>query len=144
MNLTTQQKDTIHEKLFGIEGLMQEYRKFVFWLTLGNHQSTRTPTIAETQQAIREVGAAIQTAGTQLFSNGHLRDTLTVTKKCQEQAKQIGLTEADVKAVYNQGSVSPYNNHCIEKDYNGYSLSIFSFRDHRTGQPVISSIRKKY
>src|SRR5215471_8415274 len=70
------------------------------------------------------------------------KPVIRLTKKCADQARQLGLTAADARDVYYHGTVSLANKNKIEKTYSGYSISIFYFHDSRTGEPVISSIRK--
>jgi hypothetical protein len=85
----------------------------------------------------------IAAAKEQLLAAGPLTDNLTVTEKCTQQAKQLGLTEADVKAIYTQGAVVPNYPYLVSKRFNGYSLTISYFRSSRSGYPVITSIRKR-
>jgi hypothetical protein len=85
---------------------------------------------------------ALTTAKQQIFSSGHLREPIHLTKKCQGQAQELGLTETDVKAVYNHGTVSKSKFFLVTKDYNGYSLTVSYFLDKPSGHPVITSIRK--
>jgi hypothetical protein len=89
-----------------------------------------------------ELKKALSIAKAQIFSRGHLHDPIHVTRKCQDQAQELGLTEADVKAVYNHGTVAKSQTFLVTKDYNGYSLTVSYFLDKPRGHPVLTSIRK--
>jgi hypothetical protein len=63
------------------------------------------------------------------------------SKNFEAKAKSWGLTEADAKDVLYHGSSIREN--MLVRKYNGYEIGIYSFKDTRTGQTVITSIWKR-
>ena len=63
------------------------------------------------------------------------------TRNFQVKAKSWRLTEADAKDVYEHG-YSVKDNMLVRK-YNGYEIGIYSFKDSRTGQAIVTSIWKQ-
>lgn len=63
------------------------------------------------------------------------------TNHFQALAKNRGLTEKDAIDVYYHGSMVKQN--MMIRKYNGYELGIYFFKDHVTGQAIITSIWKR-
>jgi len=90
-----------------------------------------------------ELKILLKTAGEQISSSNKTAPKgLSFTKKFQDQAKSFGLTEKDAEDVYYHGEIDKWNKQKMVKSYGSYKISIFFFYDKRSGQPVISSIRK--
>jgi hypothetical protein len=62
--------------------------------------------------------------------------TIHFTNHLQSQAHIRGLTEKNAIDVYYHGTEVWPN--LLVRDYNGYEIGIYYFKDKRTGQPVIS------
>ena len=91
---------------------------------------------------LNELKSMLKTAGEQITASSKTSKGLSFTKKFQEQAKSYGLTEKDAEDVYSHGEVDKWNKQKMVKTYGSYKISIYFFYDKRSGQPVISSIRK--
>ncbi len=91
---------------------------------------------------LNELKTMIKTAGEQITSSSKTTKGLSFTNKFRAQAQSYGLTEKDAEDVYYHGEVDKWNKQKMVKAYGSYKISIFFFYDKRSGQPVISSIRK--
>ena len=65
---------------------------------------------------------------------------LSYTKNFYAKANATGLTESDARDVYYSGYPVKNKQNMLLKDYNGYQIGIYYFKDARSGKPVISSI----
>ena len=92
---------------------------------------------------LNELKTILKTAAEQLTSSSKpTTKGLSFTNKFRAQAQSYGLTEKDAEDVYYHGEVDKWNKQKMRKFYGSYTISIFFFYDKRSGQPVISSIRK--
>ena len=89
-----------------------------------------------------ELKALFKTAREQITSSSKTSKGLSFTNKFRAQAQSFGLTEKDAEDVYYHGEVDKWNTQKMRKTYGSYTISIYFFSDKRSGQPVISSIRK--
>ena len=92
---------------------------------------------------LNELKTMLKTAGEQIASRSKTTTKgLSFTNKFRAQAQSYGLTEKDAEDVYYHGEVDKWNTQKMRKTYGSYTISIYFFSDKRSGQPVISSIRK--
>ena len=89
-----------------------------------------------------ELTKALSAAGRQVHGK-HIPTPQDIhfSKHFQALAKARGLTERDGLDVYYHGSMVKQN--MLKRQYNGYELGISFFKDHVTGQVIITSIWKR-
>ena len=101
---------------------------------------------------LTELSKLVTTATTQLTSSNRAKisrqasgssSDISFTKNFYARAKQAGLSERDGQDVYYSGYPSKNKQNTMLKDYNGYQIGVYYFKDARTGKPVISSIWKR-
>ena len=51
--MSQKEREVILAAFVGLDDLIQEYRKAVLWLTLGDHQAARYPTEEDTRQNMK-------------------------------------------------------------------------------------------
>jgi hypothetical protein len=88
-----------------------------------------------------ELKKSLKVAGEQLTSSSKTSKGLRFTSKFHTQAKSWGLTQADAQDVYHHGEERKSG--MMVRNYGGYEIGIYYFKDGRTGQVVISSIWKR-
>jgi len=84
---------------------------------------------------------ALSTATEQITSSSPKPQGIYFTANFQHKAKQWGLSEKDALDVYYHGIEDKPERKT--RKYDGYELSIYFFKDHVTGQAIITSIWKR-
>jgi hypothetical protein len=59
--MTDNKNELIFNAYIDLEGLVQEYKHAVLWLTQGNHKATPHPSIQETREIMRDLKGKITT-----------------------------------------------------------------------------------
>jgi hypothetical protein len=90
---------------------------------------------------LQSLGNALKTAAEQITTQSPTPRDLHFTNNFQLKAKSFGLSEKDARDVYYHGSQVKSN--MMVKKYNGYEIGIWFFKDHLTGQAIITSIWKR-
>ncbi len=66
---------------------------------------------------------------------------LTFTNKCLQQMRDWNLSEADVTDVFEHGQLR--NENMLVRKYNGYEISMYYFRDKKTGNYIVTAVWKR-
>ena len=66
---------------------------------------------------------------------------LFFTWKCIQQMKGWQLSERDITDVFQHGEIT--NENTMTRQYNGYEIGMYYFRDKRSGNYIVSSVWKR-
>ncbi len=96
----------------------------------------------ELQKSFRAAAGQVTNSGSIAPSRGVDSNVIHFTRNFQQTAKARGLTVNDAIDVYYHGSM--VKQHMMVRKYNaGYEIGIYFFKDHLTGQAIITSIWKR-
>ena len=66
---------------------------------------------------------------------------LSFTKKCIQKMKDEQLSEKDITDVFQHGEIT--NENTMTRQYNGYEIGMYYFRDKGSGNYIVSSVWKR-
>jgi hypothetical protein len=66
---------------------------------------------------------------------------LSFTRKCIQRMKNEQLTESDIADVFQHGQLR--NENMLIREYNGYEIGMYYFRDKRTGNYIVTAVWKR-
>jgi hypothetical protein len=66
---------------------------------------------------------------------------LSFTKKCIRQMQDWHLSEKDITDVFQHGQLR--NENMLIREYNGYEIGMYYFRDKKTGNYIVTAVWKR-
>ena len=77
----------------------------------------------------------------QLVAKDTPSQQLVFTRKCIQQMKDWHLSEKDIDDVFRHGEKTRENT--MVRKYNGYEIGMYSFRDKKRGNHIVTSVWKR-